>query len=269
MMRGHILRKSRIVILQLFLASAMVGIWEYCSASKIVDPFFFSRPSEIVLRVGHWVATGFFWSHLLTTLLETILSFLIGSCLGALLGFVLGTQPTAAALMDPYIRVGNALPRVVLAPIFLPWFGLGIWSKVALGVTVVFFIVFFNTFRGIREGDSLLIHNARMLGASRGQVARHVLIPSALTWIFSSLHISVGMAIVAVVVGEYLGASKGVGYLIAQAEGVFDTTGMFAGMAVLAFTVLLIGAIVGWAERRMLRWRPPHASNAPDRIPPE
>ena len=268
-MPGHTPKKSRIVILQLLLAVAMLGTWEYCSASKIVDPFFFSRPSEIALRVGHWAATGFIWPHLLTTLLETVLSFFIGSCFGSVFGFALGTLPTAAALLDPYIRVGNALPRIVLAPIFLLWFGLGIWSKVALGVTVVFFIVFFNTFRGIREVDSLLIDNARMLGASRRQVARHVLIPSALTWIFSSLHISVGMAIVAVVVGEYLGASKGVGYLIAQAEGVFDTTGMFAGMAVLALTVLLIGAIVGWAERRMLRWKPPQASNAPDRIPPE
>jgi len=268
-MPGHTPKKSRIVILQLLLAVAMLGTWEYCSASKIVDPFFFSRPSEIAFRVGHWAATGFVWPHLLITLLETVLSFFIGSFFGAVFGFALGTLPTAAALLDPYIRVGNALPRVVLAPIFLLWFGLGIWSKVALGVTVVFFIVFFNTFRGIREVDSLLIDNARMLGASRRQVARHVLIPSALTWIFSSLHISVGMAIVAVVVGEYLGASKGVGYLIAQAEGVFDTTGMFAGMAVLALTVLLIGAIVGWAERRMLRWKPPQASNAPDRIPPE
>ena len=268
MMRGHILRKSRIVILQLFLASAMVGIWEYCSASKIVDPFFFSRPSEIVLRVGHWVATGFFWSHLLTTLLETILSFLIGSCLGAVLGFALGTLPNAAALLDPYIRVGNALPRVVLAPIFLLWFGLGIWSKVALGVTVVFFIVFFNTYRGVHEVDPLLIDNARMLGASGRQLARHVLVPSALTWIFSSLHISIGMAIVAVVVGEYLGASKGIGYLVAQAEGVFDTTGMFAGMTVLAFVVLLIGAIVGRVERRLLHWKPLHDSLAPRPLPP-
>ena len=268
-MPGHILKKSRIVILQLLLAAALVVIWEYCSASKIVDPFFFSRPSEIVVRVGHWVANGFVWPHLLTTLLETVLSFFIGSCLGAVLGFALGTLPTAAALLDPYIRIGNALPRVVLAPIFLLWFGLGIWSKVALGVTVVFFIVFFNTFRGIREVDSLLIDNARMLGASRRQVARHVLIPSALTWIFSSLHISVGMAIVAVVVGEYLGASRGVGYLIAQAEGVFDTTGMFAGMAVLAFTVLLIGAIVDWAERRMLRWKPSQDSPVLDRFAEE
>ena len=136
-----------------------------------------------------------------------------------------------------FIRIGNALPRVVLAPIFLLWFGLGIWSKVALGVTVVFFI------------------------------ARHVLVPSALTWIFSSLHISVGMAIVAVVVGEYLGASRGIGYLIAQAEGVFDTTGMFAGMAVLAFAVLLIGALVGRVERRMLRRKPLQDSPTLDHSP--
>ena len=260
-MSRHILNKSRVVILQLLLASALLGIWEYCSASKIIDPFFFSRPSEIAVRVGHWIATGVVWSHLLTTLLEMILSFLIGGCLGAVLGFALGTLPTAAVLLDPYIRVANALPRVVLAPIFLLWFGLGIWSKVALGVTVVFFLVFFNTFRGNREVDPLLIDNARMLGASGRQLARHVLVPSALTWIFSSLHISIGMAIVAVVVGEYLGASKGIGYLIAQAEGVFDTTGMFAGMAVLAFVVLLVGAVVSRMERRLLRWKPPQDSS--------
>jgi ABC-type proline/glycine betaine transport system permease subunit len=167
-----------------------------------------------------------------------MLSFVIGGLLGVLLGFALAWAPTLAALLEPYIRIGNALPRVVLAPIFLLWFGLGIWSKVALGVTVVFFIVFFNTYRGVREADVGMINNVRMLGASDAQVLRHVLVPSALTWIFSSLHISIGMAIVAVVVGEYLDASRGVGYLTAQAEGVFDTTGVFAGMAVLATTVL-------------------------------
>lgn len=268
-MAVHTLRKSTIVILQLCLTTVVLGIWEYCSAFQIIDPFFFSRPSQIVLRVVHWIATGFVWSHLLTTLLETLFSFFIGSCLGALIGFALGTLPTAAALLDPYIRIGNALPRVVLAPIFLLWFGLGIWSKVALGVTVVFFIVFFNTFQGVREVDPLLIDNARMLGASSRQLARHVLVPSALTWIFSSLHISVGMAIVAVVVGEYLGASKGIGYLIAQAEGVFDTTGVFAGMAVLAVAVLLVGALVGRVERRMLRWKPQQDSLSVDRSPQE
>ncbi len=255
-MTGSAPRRSLVIALRLCLACFFLGIWEYFSASKIIDPFFFSRPSEIALRVAHWFASGFLWSHLLTTLMETLLSFLIGGCLGMLLGFALGTMPLAATVLDPYIRIANALPRVVLAPIFLLWFGLGIWSKVALGVTVVFFIVFFNTFRGIREVDPLLIDNARMLGASRRQLAQHVLLPSALAWIFSSLHISVGMAIVAVVVGEYLGASRGIGYLIAQAEGVFDSTAMFAGMTILAFSVLLIGAAISRVERRLLRWKP-------------
>ncbi len=150
----------------------------------------------------------------------------------------------------------NALPRVVLAPIFLLWFGLGIWSKVALGVTVVFFIVFFNTYQGVREVDPVILNNARMLGASERQLVRHVLVPSALTWIFSSLHISIGFAIIAVVVGEYLGASHGVGYLISQAEGVFDTTGVFAGMVVLSGVVLLVGIGVNRLERWLLRWKP-------------
>jgi NitT/TauT family transport system permease protein len=247
--------RPQVIALRLGLACVLLGTWEYFSAAKIIDPFFFSRPSEIALRVAHWVASGFLWSHLLTTLIETLLSLVIGGCLGTLFGFALGTTPLAARVLDPYIRIANALPRVVLAPIFLLWFGLGIWSKIALGVTVVFFIVFFNTFRGIREVDPLLIDNARMLGASRGQLAQHVLLPSALAWIFSSLHVSVGMAIVAVVVGEYLGASRGIGYLIAQAEGVFDSTAMFAGMAVLAFAVLLIGAAVGRVERRLSTFR--------------
>ena len=249
-------RSIKIVSIQLCLATALLGTWEYCSAFKIIDPFFFSRPSYIAIRIAHWVSTGFVWAHLIATLTETVLSFVIGACLGILSGFVLGVLPSTARVLEPYIRIANALPRVVLAPIFLLWFGLGLWSKVALGVTVVFFIVFFNTFRGVREVDPLLIDSARMLGASRGQLTKYVLIPSALSWMFSSLHISVGMGIVAVVVGEYLGASRGIGYLIAQAEGVFDTTGMFAGTALLAVAVLAIGAIVSWVERRLLHWQP-------------
>jgi sulfonate transport system permease protein len=174
-------------------------------------------------------------------------------------GFLLARIPVLSALLDPYIRIANALPRAVLASIFLLWFGLGIWSKVALGVTVVFFIVFFNAFRGVREVDRVLIDNARMLGASERQLIRHVLIPSALTWVFSSLHVSIGLAIVAVVVGEYLGASGGIGYLIAQAEGVFDTTSVFAGMTVLAIGVLSVGVVVDLLERRLLSWKPARA----------
>lgn len=252
---------TAIVFWQILPGAGALLLWEWLARARMLDPFFFSRPSDVLARVWQWVSTGFIWTHLAITLEEAVLSFVLGVTAGVALGFLLARAPLLAMLLDPYIRIFNALPRVVLAPIFLLWFGLGIWSKVALGVTVVFFIVFFNTYQGVREVDSVLLNNARMLGASERQLIRHVLIPSALTWIFSSLHISIGFAIIAVIVGEYLGASRGVGYVIAQAEGVFDTTGVFAGMAVLSAVVLVVGYGVNRLERWLLRWKPERSIN--------
>lgn len=228
----------------------------------MLDPFFFSKPSDIAARVVSWVAAGSIWKHLLVTMEEAVLAFAAGAAMGIVCGFLLARMPFLAAVLQPYIRMLNALPRVVLAPIFLLWFGLGIWSKVALGFTLVFFIVFYNTYQGVREVDQVILNNARMLGASERQLIRHVLIPSALSWIFSSLHVSIGFAIVGAVVGEYLGSSSGVGYLIAQAEGTFDTTGVFAGMAVLSMVVLLVAQGIHALERWLLRWKPEAARAA-------
>jgi NitT/TauT family transport system permease protein len=171
-------------------------------------------------------------------------------------GFWFARQPVVAAVCEPYVKMANALPRVVLAPIFMLWLGLGIWSKVALGVTLVFFIVFFNVYQGVKEVSPTVLANARMLGMNERQLFRYVYWPSALSWMFSSLHTSVGFALVGAVVGEYLGSAAGLGYLIHQAEGVFDVTGVFAGMVVLAGFVLLIDWLVTLAERRLLVWRP-------------
>ncbi len=251
--------KRRVIpmfVWQALFGAAVLLTWQVSVSSGAVDKFFFSRPTDIAMRIWNWIVGGTLWAHLAVTITEAALSFAIGVVLGISFGFLLARVDWLARLLDPYIRIMNALPRVVLAPIFLLWFGLGIWSKVALGVTVVFFIVFFNTYQGVREVDAVLLNNARMLGANERQLLRHVLIPSALTWIFSSLHISIGFAIIAVVVGEYLGASRGVGYIISQAEGVFDTTGVFAGMAVLALVVLVVGAGVNRLERWLLRWKP-------------
>lgn len=248
--------RARMLVWQLLLGVAALGTWEAGARAGTLDKFFFSQPSLVIARLWQWISTGSVWTHLGTTLLEALLSFAIGVTLGVASGFVLARSRFLAELLEPYIRILNALPRVVLAPIFLLWFGLGIWSKVALGVTVVFFIVFFNTYQGVKEVDPVIVNNARMLGATERQLMRHVLIPSALTWIFSSLHISIGFAIISVVVGEYLGASRGIGYVIAQAEGVFDTTGVFAGMTVLAAVVLLVGSGVNRLERWLLRWKP-------------
>jgi NitT/TauT family transport system permease protein len=243
------------VLWQALLGVAILGAWQGLANAGKLDRFFFSRPSDIAARIIQWLRTGSIWPHLIVTLEEAALAFVIGASAGVVMGFALARAPRIGALLDPYIRLLNALPRVVLAPIFLLWFGLGIWSKVALGITVVFFIVFFNTHQGVRDVDRVVVDNARMLGASEWQLVRHVLVPSAMTWVFSSLNISVGFAMIAVVVGEYLGAARGVGYLISQAEGTFDTTGVFAGMAVLSAVVLMVGWGVSRLERWLLRWK--------------
>ncbi|WP_416968911.1 ABC transporter permease [Streptomyces sp. 4F14] len=249
-------RRLRILAAQLGLAVVILTGWQLGSRTGAIDPFFFSAPTDIADRIGEWFRTGEIYGHLRTTLLEAVLALVIGGALGLVLGFLLARTRLLAAVLDPYVKAANALPRVVLAPLFLLWFGLGIWSKVAFGVSLVFFIVFFNTHQGVREVDRVLVDNARMLGAGEARLIRHVLLPSALTWIFSSLRVSVGFAIVGAVVGEYLGSSEGMGYLISQAEGTFDTTGVFAGMAVLSAFVLAIDLLVGRVERRLLRWRP-------------
>lgn len=244
--------RGAVLAAQLGLGAAVVLGWEFGGA----DEFFFSKPSDIAVRIVEWFASGSIWDHLGITLTEAALALVIGTTSGLVAGFSLARFRFLGAVFDPFIKVLNAVPRVVLAPIFLLWFGLGVWSKVAFGVTLVFFLVFFNTYQGVREVPRVLVDNARMLGATESQLARHVLLPSALGWIFSSLHVSVGFAIVGAVVGEYLGSSAGVGYLISQAEGTFDTTGVFAGMVVLAAVVLLVDLAVGLLERTLLRWKP-------------
>ena len=193
--------------------------------------------------------------NLLWTLAGTLAAFTLGSVTGLLVGLLFVAYPRVEQFIDPIFAGLNALPRIALAPLFLLWFGLGIWSKVALAVTLVFFVMFFSTYQGVRDADRILIDNVRMLGASERQLVRHVLVPSALTWIFSSLQTSLGFAMVGAVVGEYLGSTRGLGYVISQAEGTFDTTGVFAGMTVLAIVVVLIGGVVARIERWLLRWK--------------
>lgn len=253
--------RARLLALQVLVAVAGLLLWHLASTTSLFgDPrtitFFFSTPLDVAARVVEWFASGSIWRHLWITLLEAALAFVIGAVGGVALGFAFARRPLLAAVFDPYVKAANALPRVVLAPIFALWLGLGIWSKVALGVTLVFFIVFFNVYQGVKEVSQPVLANARMLGMSERQLLRHVYLPSALSWVFSSLHTSVGFAVVGAVVGEYLGSAAGLGHLIQQAEGVFDVTGVFAGMFVLMAFVLAVDAGVTFVERRLLVWRP-------------
>jgi NitT/TauT family transport system permease protein len=219
--------------------------------------FFFGQPLKIFDRMRHWFFIDVdIYRHLVVTLWETVLAFGIGTVLGLGMGLWLALSPLAATILDPYIKAMNAMPRVILAPIFAVWFGLGVASKVALGVTLVFFVVFFNVYQGVKEVSPVILANARMLGASRRQLLRHVYLPSATSWVFSSLHTSVGLAFVGAVVGEYLGSAQGVGYLILQAEGSFDIDTVMAGILVLTLFALMLDGLVGRVERALMKWQP-------------
>jgi NitT/TauT family transport system permease protein len=253
--------RLKLTLLQVMVAVVSLAIWHVCTTyplfgKMLLPPFFFSNPFDVANQIIKWFVTGVIWKHLYVTLMEAMLAFAIGSIGGILVGFWFARQPRTAAVFDPYVKMANALPRVVLAPIFTLWFGLGIWSKVALGITLVFFIVFFNVYQGVKEVSPTVLANARMLGMNERQLMRHVYWPSALSWMFSSLHTSVGFAVVGAVVGEYLGSAAGLGYLIQQAEGVFDVAGVFAGMFVLAAFVIAIDIVVTAIEKRLLVWRP-------------
>ena len=258
--------KRALFLAQLLVGLAFVGFWHVATTvPQLVNvkeaQFYFSTPYDIAARVGKMFIDGDIWRHLGITLEESMLAFFIGAGLGLAFGFIFARKPILAAITDPFLKATNSLPRVVLAPIFALWFGNGIASKVALGVSLVFFIVFFNVFQGVREVDRNILSNARMLGMNERQLLRHVYWPSALAWLFSSLHASVGFAVVGAVVGEYLGSSAGLGYLIHQAEGVFDTTGIFAGIVILSAFVLVVDSLVTFAERHLLSWRPDTAGS--------
>ena len=163
--------RAKLLALQLLVALAAVLLWQLFTTVpiggvKLLPPFFFSTPTDVAARIVKWFVEGTIWKHLWITFVESVLAFVIGSVGGILVGFWFAQQPLVAAVFDPYVKMVNALPRVVLAPIFALWLGLGIWSKVALGVTLVFFIVFFNVYQGVKEVSPTVLANARMLGMS-------------------------------------------------------------------------------------------------------
>jgi NitT/TauT family transport system permease protein len=249
----------------------MLLAWHFASFNE-QTAFFLGEPVKVAGRVWSWFMPidvppnavfpeglpghADIYLHLGVTLAETVLAFAIGTVLGLAFGLWLALAPTAGAILDPYIKAANSMPRVILAPIFALWFGLGIWSKVALAVTLVFFIVFFNVYQGVREVSPVVLANARMLGANHKQLLRTVYLPSATSWVFASLHNSVGLAFVGAVVGEYLGSARGVGYLILQAEGTFDVNTVFAGIVVLTAFALVLDGLVGRIEQRLMKWQP-------------
>ncbi len=254
-------RRQRLVYtLRILLAVVIVGGWELGARAKIIDPFFYGQPTGIYKQLHTWIvdgtAQGPLWKQVAVTLEETVMGFVAGVFGGVVFGIILGTNKLLADIFSPYIKAFNSIPRVVLGSIFTIAFGLGLTSKVLLAFVLVFFVVFFNAFQGVREVDQNLISNARILGASRSRIVREVTIPSALSWILASLHTSFGFALVGAVVGEFLGSTQGVGSLIQIATQAFNANGVFAAMTLLAIVALTAEALVTRLENRLVKWRP-------------
>ncbi|MGW1810336.1 ABC transporter permease [Streptomyces sp. NPDC002078] len=253
-------RKALVAVVRVLLLVAVLGLWEGLSRAKVIDPFNFSMPSKIWDQIWTWVthgtALGSLGEQIWYTLYEALLGWVIGVVAGVLLGIALGRIGLLAEVLGPYIKVLNSIPRIVLAPIFLIWFGLGPSSKVASAVVLVFFPVFFNAFQGAREVDRNLVANARILGAGDRRVTLQVVIPSATSWIFTSLHVSFGFALIGAIVGEYIGATKGIGLLVAQSQNTFNAAGVYAAMVILAVVALAAEGLLTFAERRIFRWKP-------------
>jgi NitT/TauT family transport system permease protein len=257
-------RKILVHTTQIAILVLGLGFWEIGSRIGWIDPFFFGSPLGIVQRLADWFANGTaygsFWDQIWITLEESILGFVFGVASGVVFGILLGEVPFLADVFGPYIKIVNALPRIVLGSIFVIWLGLGLPSKVLLAAVLVFFVVFFNAFQGVRSVDRNLVANARILGASRVQVVRHVVVPSAMTWIIASLHVALGFSIIGAIVGEFLGAQGGLGLVIATSQNTFDASGVFGAMLVIGVLALGAEALMTQLEHRLLAWRPKSTS---------
>jgi NitT/TauT family transport system permease protein len=253
-------RKQTVLFWQIAILVGTLGLWELSSDMLWIDPFFYASPSAVVERLYDWAingtSEGSLWYNLWVTMEEALIGFFTGSIAGVVVGIALGRNKFLSDIFSVYIKAINSIPRVVLAPIFIMIMGLGLPSKVALAFIMVFFVVFANAFQGVREADRNMIANARILGASDWHVTRTVIVPSAMSWIFASLHVSFGFAIIGAIVGEFVGARFGIGQLISIAKGTFDAAGMFAAIILVMIFTLIAETIMTTIENRLAKWRP-------------
>lgn len=241
---------------RLALLAVFVGGWELASG-RIIDPFWVSAPSLVLERLWEWIASGMLWLHLGITLEESLAGFVSGAICGIGLGLLLGRHAFLARVLDPFILAIYSLPKVALAPLFILWFGIGLTPKVVMSGVIVFFLVFYNTYAGVREADQDLIDVVRLMRGRRMHVLRLVVIPSAMVWVFTGLRISVPYALIGAVVGEMMASNKGLGSLIEGSAGQFDTSGVFAALLVLTIISTLLNEGLNRMEAIVMRWKKP------------
>lgn len=246
--------KPVMTVLQLAFGLLLLAGWQLASG-RLVDDFMVSNPISVVARLWEWFVTGAIWGHVWATVYATLVGFVIGSVVGVVSGVWLGLSPFMSRLLNPYIWGFNALPKVALAPLFILWFGLDINSKIALAAVLVVFLVFVNTFSGVREVDDDLTDSLRLMGASRRQILFKVVLPSATSWIFVGLKTAVPYALIGTIIGEMIAANRGLGYLVQRSGSEFDTAGVFAALVVISVLAVIFNEFVGSVQLRMEGWK--------------
>jgi NitT/TauT family transport system permease protein len=241
---------------QLALTALVLALWEWGGRAGFVDKVYFSKPSDIALQIADWWRHGYILNDVYATMTETIAGLVVGSLVGIVLGVVLASNRFLGAVFEPLLVLLNSIPRITLVPLFILWFGFSFQSKMVSATALVLFVVFFATYAGIKDVDPTLVANVRVMGASRTEIMRHVLVPSALTWIFSSLRSAVGFALIGAVVAEYFGANVGVGYRIVYSEAAYNTAGVFAGLVILMVLVVFVDTFIQWVQRKLVVWKP-------------
>ncbi len=248
------MNRRGMLLCQIVLGAVILVIWQLVSGA-LVENFFISNPIAVSLRLWRWVTTGFIFAHLWVTFYETVAGFVLGSIIGVLLGIWLGVAAFMSRLLNPYLFGFYALPKIALAPLFLLWFGLGVESKIALSTVIVFFLVFYNTYTGVREVDQDMINTVRLMNGTRWQLLLYVIVPSAMSWIFAGLKISVPYALIGAIVGELIAANRGLGFLVQRMGAEFDTTGVFAVLAVIGILAIAMNALVNVVQIRQEGWK--------------
>ena len=239
---------------QILIVALLLALWEFGSG-WFLPRVWVSTPSAIVLRLLLWIQNGLLWRHLAATLSAAGLGYAIGSITGIATGLAIGLAPRVERILSPFIIALYALPKVALAPFFVIFLGIGLESKIALVTMTVYFLLLYNTLDGVHDLDRGWAEAFRVMGASRGEIVRRVLLPGITPWILSGLRIAVRYAFTAAVLGELIAGNAGIGYLIDSSAGAFNSSGIFAGVLVLVICSLTATHLISRAERRLLRWR--------------
>jgi NitT/TauT family transport system permease protein len=241
-------------LLRLALLAMLLGFWQFASG-PLIPAFFVSSPTAILSRLWTWIMNGQLFFHMSITATEAALGFLFGSLFGIAAGVLLGRREFLARLLDPFIMTIYSLPKVALAPLFILWIGIGMDMKVIFTAMIVFFLVFLNTYTGVRNVSRELISILRLMGANERQVLQRVVLPSAITWVFAGLKISVPYALIGAIVGELMASNKGLGALLVRAQGEFDTAGVFASLVAIMFLAVMSNGLVKLLERKLMPWK--------------